>query len=174
MNNTVLRVGFVVGLAALAVTVGLIVASRGTEEVAAGAAAHTGGVTPAVYIKFEGLDGEAQDKVHLGWSNIRSFDQVITGPTAGSVGSTRTVARAVHDPLLVVKELDMASPKLAEACLKGEILPSVQIHVAKEIADGGQVTYYTYELKNVLISSYSVGGSSMPEGVPLESVTLNF
>ena len=76
--------------------------------------------------------------------------------------------------LLVVKELDMASPKLAEACLKGEILPSVQIHVAKEIADGGQVTYYTYELKNVLISSYSVGGSSMPEGVPLESVTLNF
>jgi len=36
------------------------------------------------------------------------------------------------------------------------------------------VTYYAYELKNVLVTSYSVGGSGQSDDVPMEQFSLNY
>ena len=40
--------------------------------------------------------------------------------------------------------------------------------------DSGRVTYYRYELKNVLVTSYNVSGSGQSEDVPMEDFSLNF
>ncbi|MDI9446743.1 MAG: type VI secretion system tube protein Hcp, partial [Planctomycetota bacterium] len=43
----------------------------------------------AAYIKFDGVDGEAQDAQHKNWSDILSFSQGIRVPGGGQTGPTR-------------------------------------------------------------------------------------
>ncbi len=128
----------------------------------------------AAFIKFEGCDGEAQDKDHKGWSDILSFNQGITQPGGGATGPTRRRGDVVLDDIAVTKELDKSSPKIAESMCKGKVWPKVEIHLTASYTDAGRVTYYAYELKNALVTSYNIGGSGQAEDVPTEELSLNF
>ena len=127
----------------------------------------------AGYIKFDGVDGEAQDKDHKNWSDIMSFGQAIHKPGSGT-GPTRRRGDVVLEDLLVTKELDKASPKLAEAVCKGRVFPKVEIHVTASYTDAGRVTFYAYELTNVQVINYNISGQSQGDAPPMEDVTLNF
>lgn len=127
----------------------------------------------AAYIKFDGIDGEAQDKDHKGWSDVTSFNQVIHKPGHGT-GATRRRGDVVLEDILVVKELDKASPKLAERVCNGKVFPKVEIHLTASYTDTGRVTYYAYELKNVQVVNYSIGGAGQSDEVPMEEISLNF
>jgi type VI secretion system secreted protein Hcp len=128
----------------------------------------------AGFIKFDGVQGEAQDKDHKGWSDILSFSQGIHQPGGSATGPTRRRGDVVLDDVQVVKELDKASPKLAESMCKGKVYPKVEIHVTASYTDKGRQTYYAYELKNVLVTSYNVSGSGQAEEPPTEQFSLNF
>lgn len=128
----------------------------------------------AAYIKFDGVDGEAQDKDHKNWSDLLSFSQAVTQPGGGSTGPTRRRADVIMDDLQCVKELDKSSPKIAESVCKGKIYPKVEIHMTASTTDAGRVTYYAYELKNVMVTSYNIGGDGQSETVPTETFSLNF
>jgi len=111
------------------------------------------------FIKFDGLDGEAQDAAHKNWSDLVAFSQVIRQPDSPSASAAgRSTGGVIAEDIAVIKVLDKASPKLAEATLKGKVFMRVEIHVTRDYADSGRVVYYAYELKNVLITSYQVGG----------------
>lgn len=127
----------------------------------------------AGYIKFDGVDGESLDKDHSKWSDIESFNQVVHKPGTGT-GVARRRGDVVLDDILVVKALDKASPKLAESVCKGKVFPKVEIHITRSYEDAGRVTYYAYELKNVQVVNYSVGGATQAQQQPLEEVSLNF
>lgn len=128
----------------------------------------------AAYIKFDGVDGEAQDKDHKGWSDLGSFQQGITQPGRGATGATRRRGDVIMDDVVCTKEMDKASPKLAEAICKGRVFKDVQIHCTASTTDAGRVTYYQYDLTNVMVTSYDVSGSGQSEDVPMESFSLNF
>lgn len=128
----------------------------------------------AAFIKFDGVDGEAQDKSHKGWSDILSFSQGLSQPGAGATGPTRRRGDVIVHDIQVTKELDKASCKLAESICLGKVFPKVEIHLTASYTDAGRVTYYAYELKKVLVTSYNVGGSGQSEDVPTESFSLNF
>jgi len=127
----------------------------------------------AAYIKFDGIEGEAQDKDHKGWSDLASFNQALHKPGAGT-GATRRRGDVILEDIALVKELDKASPKLAESVCKGKVFPKVEIHVTASYTDSGRVTYYAYELTNVQVVSYNISGSGQSEDVPVEDVSLNF
>ena len=127
----------------------------------------------AAYIKFDGVDGEAQDKDHGTWSDLSSFSQAIHKPGSGT-GATRRRGDVILDDIVCVKELDKSSPKIAEALCKGNVFPKVEIHLTASYTDTGRVTYYAYELKNVQITSYSISGSGQSEDIPTEEMSLNF
>ena len=124
-----------------------------------------------MFIKFEGVDGEVQSGSYRGWCNALSFSQGQSLPDGGA-GTTRQRANVVFEDIVVVKELDKASPKLAEAVCKGTVFPKVEIHLTRSYT--GLVTYYAYELKNVLIVGYRIGGSGYSEHVPTEELSLSF
>jgi type VI secretion system secreted protein Hcp len=126
----------------------------------------------AAYIKFDGVDGEAQDRDHRSWSDLISFSQSQLVPTNAATG--RATGRVVFEDIVVTKELDKASPKLAEAVAKGKVFPTVVIHWARVVPGGTTQTYYSYELKNVQVTSYSIGGSAPSDSVPTETLSLNF
>ena len=126
----------------------------------------------AAYIKFDGVDGECLDKDHGGWSDILSFSQGVHQPGGGATGATRRRGSTVLEDIQCVKELDKASPKIAESVCNGKVYPKVEIDVTASYTDEGRVTYYRYELTNVMVSSYNISGSS--QGVPTENFSFNF
>lgn len=128
----------------------------------------------AAYIKFDGVDGEAQDKDHKNWSDILSFSQGILQPGSGATGATRRRGDVILEDIRVTKELDKASPKIAESVCKGKVFPKVEIHLTASYTDAGRVPYFKYDLKNVLVTSYNVSGSAQSEAVPTEDFSLNF
>lgn len=128
----------------------------------------------AAYIKFDGVDGECKDKDHKGWSDLASFSQALHQPGGGATGATRRRGDVIMDDLTCSKELDKASPKIAEAVAKGRVFPKVEIDLTASYTDSGRVTYYKYELTNVLVTSYNIGGAGQAEDVPMEDFSLNF
>jgi type VI secretion system secreted protein Hcp len=139
---------------------GVIIAPPTTTTAAAG------------FIKFDGVDGESQDTDHRTWSDLLSFSQGQFVPVDAATGRAR--GGVVFEDIVVTKELDKASPKLAEAVCKGQVFPNVQIHWTRAVAGGARQTYYAYELKNVQITSYSIGGSAQSDTAPTEQISLNF
>ena len=128
----------------------------------------------AAYIKFESVEGEAQDKDHKGWSDLATFSQGMEKPGGGATGPTRRRGDVVLNDIVCTKELDKASPKLAEAVCKAKVFPKVEIHVTAGGTGAGRVTYYAYALKNCMVTSYNVSGSGQSEEVPTEEFALNF
>ena len=128
----------------------------------------------AAYIKFDGVDGEAQDDKHKNWSDLVSFSQAIHKPGGGATGQSRRRGDVILEDIVCTKELDKASPKIAESVCKGKVFPKVEIHLTASYTDAGRVTYYAYELKNVQVVNYAIGGSGQSEEVPLEEMSLNF
>ena len=127
-----------------------------------------------MFIKFDGVDGEVQSGNYRGWCNALSFSQGQSLPDGIITGPTRQRGNVVFEDIVVIKELDKASPKLAEAVCKGKAFPKVEIHLTTTSTDAGNVTYYAYELKNVLIVGYRIGGSGYSEHVPTEKISLSF
>ena len=95
-------------------------------------------------------------------------------PGGGATGATRRRGDVILDDITCSKELDKASPKIAESVCKGKVYPKVEIDVTASYTDSGRVTYYRYELKNVLVTSYTCCGSGQSEDAPMEDFTLNF
>jgi type VI secretion system secreted protein Hcp len=115
----------------------------------------------AGYIKFDGVDGESTDKDHKDWIILLSFSQ----GTGMQEDSATTRDQYEVSDIIVVKELDKSSPKLAESIAKGKVFPKVEIHL-----DSGKETYYAYELTNVMITSYSISWTG--NDVPTEEFSL--
>ncbi len=126
------------------------------------------------FLKFDGVEGESKDKNHEKWSRIESFGQGMTQPGGGATGATRRRGSVIMDDIAVSKEMDKASPKIAEALCTGKVFPKVEIHLVANYGGEDRQTYYAYELKNVLVTGYNVGGSAQAEDVPMEDFTLNF
>jgi type VI secretion system secreted protein Hcp len=128
----------------------------------------------AAYISFGDFKGECQDKDHKGWSDLVSFGQSIHQPGGSATGAARRRGDVVLEDITCTKELDKTSPQIAEAVCKGKVFPKVEIHMTASYTDQGRQTYYSYELKNCLVTSYNVSGSGQSEDVPMEDFTLNF
>ncbi len=128
--------------------------------------------TDPMFVKYDGVDGESPDKAHKGWSDILSFSQAHEAGESGA-GSALRLATCVFEDLVVVKEIDKSSPKLAEAVCKGKVFPKVEIHAARP-AGGVDQVYLRYELTNVRISRYHLSGSSLSDALPTEEISLSF
>jgi len=120
----------------------------------------------AGFIKFDGVDGESQDDKHVKWIDVLSFSQTISREKSSSVSARASGGPVFHD-IVVVKELDKSSPKLAESVAIGKVFPKVEIHLTSSAG-----TYYTYELTNVMVTSYSISGDA--DDRPTEEISLNF
>jgi type VI secretion system secreted protein Hcp len=118
--------------------------------------ASTSEVTMAAFIKFEGIDGETKDKNHQNWSDVFSISQNIRNQGVSSLGKGR--GDTIFEPIAIDKLLDKASPKIAEALANGKVISKVQIHITGNIVDEARSTYLAYELRNVRIGGYSLGG----------------
>ncbi|MDC0268245.1 type VI secretion system tube protein Hcp [bacterium] len=132
------------------------------------------GANASAYMKIDGIDGEAVDKDHKGWSDIMTFEQGLRKQVASTGGKKgKRPSTASWSNVIVTKELDKSSPKMALAVASGRVIPWVVLDVTASLEEGGEIAYYRYELKNVQVTSYKVGGTH-ENMLPVESFSLNF
>lgn len=133
----------------------------------AGYHAHAG-----AFIKFDGIDGEATDTRHKNWSDLQSVSFGIK--VEADTGAGGMTSRPVAGEVKCVKVLDKSSPLLMRRLVLGELIPALTIEFTRSTAAGNE-PYLKYELKNVLISSYSVSpGGAGGDAVPTETLSLNY
>jgi type VI secretion system secreted protein Hcp len=127
----------------------------------------------ALFIKFDGVDGEANDKDHKAWSDLLSMSWGLHKAGGGETGQSRRRGVATVQDVTCMKEGDKASPKLAESVLSGKVFPKVEIHNTATYGEA-RATYLKYELKNVMVSSYATSSAGGGDAKPTESLSLNF
>ena len=127
----------------------------------------------AGFVKFDGVDGESKDKGHADWCDLVNFSHGYV-KSGGGTGSKRRRGDVQISDFNLRVDIDKAAPKLGEAALSGKVFPKVEIHVTASYTDAGRVTFYAYELKNVQIAHYQVGGDTDGDGIPEIAMSLNF
>ncbi len=131
-----------------------------------------------MFLKIDGIDGEASDEAHSDWIDVLSVDWGARADPArpttpapqrrGGDGARRPTRMEIGNVVLT-KSYDASSPSLALACAKGTHIPSLVLELTSSEADGSR--YVRYELQDVIISSYSIDATG---DRPTESVTFNF
>jgi type VI secretion system secreted protein Hcp len=125
----------------------------------------------AIYLKYDGIDGEATHSDHTKWIDITSMQFGIGRAISTPAGSTanREASEPSVSEITVTKSMDGSSPKLFTESATGNVSKVVKIDLVSTGSPGN--TYVTYTLTNTLVSGYSVstGGDR-----PTESVTLSF
>lgn len=118
-------------------------------------------------VKGESTKEGFKDKIEL-----LSFSHGVAMQITGDIGnSERTSGKPNHQDMTVTKYLDRASPLLNQSCCEGKSFPQVDIIIGRD--DHGSVAELVrYTMKNVIISSISIGGGGGDK--PVETVTLNY
>ncbi len=128
----------------------------------------------AVFAKYDGLDGESQDADHDKWIDVLSVDWGAHKPGGGATGQSRRRGAAIVEDLVLTMEYEKSSPKLLEKCLRGEVIPQLEIEQTATYG-GARAVYLRYELKNVMITSFHTNASGNDEaGPPTVVVGNNF
>lgn len=127
-----------------------------------------------MFLKLEGpdIEGESQDRAHsreidvLAWSwGGSNSGSLHTGPGGGAAG------RASFQDLSITKYVDSSTVDLIKLLATGERVTRATLTVRK--AGQSPVEYILVELKPVIVTSVSTGGSGGEDRLT-ENVTLNF
>jgi type VI secretion system secreted protein Hcp len=116
--------------------------------------------------------GESSDSELTGNIAIKSFDfGVSNNSSISSDKSGSGTGKPTLSGFNFTKFVDNASPDLHQACCLGAHFDTAQINVRK--SGSGQEPYFTVDLTEVYVSSYSCNGSEGSE-IPFESVGLTY
>ncbi|ALM53982.1 Hcp family type VI secretion system effector [Halomonas huangheensis] len=110
------------------------------------------------YLKIDGIPGESLDANHTDWIELLSFEfgaSQATSATASSAGGA-SAERVNLSEFAISKFIDKASPKLFEACCRGQHIKEVVLQVHR--AGGDQVRYLEVRLEEVIVSSTGMEG----------------
>lgn len=120
------------------------------------------------FLKIDGVDGESADSKHKGEIDIKSWSWGAS-QSSTSVGGGGGAGKVSMQDFTFTKHVDKSTPKLFEALATGKHLKE-----AKFVVRGSSATeYLTITLSDVIVTSYSTGGSSGDDR-PMEEISLNF
>jgi type VI secretion system secreted protein Hcp len=124
------------------------------------------------FLKIDGIKGETTDKAHPDEIEVLSFSWGVSNTGSASTGGGAGAGKAVAQDFSFSTNLSKASPSLMLACATGRHFPTATLTCRK--AGGSQVEFLKIKLTEVLVSSYSIGGSEEGADVPSDNFSLNF
>jgi type VI secretion system secreted protein Hcp len=117
--------------------------------------------TAAIYMKYDGIDGDVTAVGHENWIEILSFSWGVTNDGSGSQANDVSVQQT----------LNKASPKLLQAALSGSPIEWALMDFVNPNTLDPSTPYLQYKFEDVLISGYSISSGG---DLPTESLSLNF
>jgi type VI secretion system secreted protein Hcp len=124
-----------------------------------------------MFIKIDGVSGEAQDKAHKDEIDVLAWSWGASNSGSAHVGGGSGSGKVNVQDLSFTKYIDKSSPDLMLACCNGKHYDTATLVVRK--AGEKPLEYLTITMTEVLISSISTGGSGGEDRLT-ENVTLNF
>ena len=125
-----------------------------------------------IYMRFEGIEGQVTTKGFEKWTELLSSSIGISRhTTTGAGGKAREGAHPEISEIQISKHFDKATPKILQEAVAGTFDKKVDIKWTTTTSKKVE-TYFHVELKDAGITSYQQ--SAGPDGVPMESLTLNF
>ena len=129
------------------------------------------------FLKIDGIEGESSDKTHKGEIEIESFSWGAANTGTGSVGGGAGAGKVSFQDFHFTMPISKASPALMQACATGKHFPTATLTCRK--AGGSQVEFLKIKLADILVSSYSNGGSNgvdikQDELPVVDQLSLNF
>ena len=125
----------------------------------------------AIYLKVDGITGDATDANHTDWIALDSFQFGTSRQVSARVGAStvREFSQPSLSDITVSKPLDKSSGGLFREAVVGNQGKTYTIEVTST-GEGGQILL-TYTLTNVMVSNYHIssGGDR-----PIESISLNY
>jgi type VI secretion system secreted protein Hcp len=123
------------------------------------------------FLEIDTIKGESTDSKHTGAIDIESWSFGASQSGSMAMGGGGGAGKVSMQDFTFTKSLDKSSPKLFEALATGQHLKEAKLVLRS--AGGSQLEYLVITFSDVLISSYSTGGSSGDDR-PTESVSFNF
>jgi len=126
----------------------------------------------AIYMKFGPIDGQVTTTGFEKWIELLSTSLGISRhTTTGAGGKAREGAHPEIQEIHISKHFDKATPKILQDSVAGTFEHKVDIKWTTTTKNKVE-TYFQVELADCGITSYQQ--SAGPDGVPMESLTLNF
>ena len=133
----------------------------------------------AIYMKFDGIDGQVTTKGYEKWIELESFQQNIQRDTknpsgGGAGGSARKSSAPKISGITVTKLFDKASTKIIQEAVAGTFEKKAEI-VWTTTSKNQTDTFLTVTLTDCGITSYDMGSRGGDgQSQPTEFITLNF
>jgi type VI secretion system secreted protein Hcp len=126
-----------------------------------------------MFLELEGIKGETADKTFksknamdiLAWSWGLSNSGTFHSGTGGGAG------KANFQDISITKYIDLATPNLMLYCSNGKHITKGTLTIRK--AGENPLEYLKISLNNILVTSYSTGGSGGEDRLT-ENISLNF
>jgi type VI secretion system secreted protein Hcp len=124
-----------------------------------------------LFLKLDGIPGESLDLKHKGEIDLESFSWGETNRAKPASGGGGGAGKVEIQDLHFVTRVNKASPVLLLSCASGKHIKEAILTARKAGKD--QHEYLVFKFKDVLISSYQIGGAEAGD-VPMEQVSFNF
>lgn len=125
-----------------------------------------------IFLKLDGIEGESRDSKHEKEIDVTSWSWGMTQSGTTHQGSGGGSGKVAVQDLHITKYLDKSSPTLALFCCNGKHVSKGTLTVRKAGGDN-PVEYLKLDLEEIIITSYSTGGSGHDDRVS-ENISLNF
>jgi type VI secretion system secreted protein Hcp len=123
------------------------------------------------FIKVDAIKGEAKDKGHVDEIKIHSWSWGASQVTSVSGSGGSGAGKASLAEISIMKDYDMASPKLFEALLKGTHIKTVDLTAQKATGADSGTPFLIIKLTECYCTSQQVSGSSE---IPSESISFSY
>jgi type VI secretion system secreted protein Hcp len=124
-----------------------------------------------IFLKIDGVDGGSQSEKFVKWITLESFSWGEAQVLANNSDGVAT-GKPQAGPLKAAGPVQQSSPKLMLACATGTHFIKVQLVVIN--TRNNTSPFLKFELEDVLVSSYEVGGNANSNQLPLDNFSLNF
>jgi type VI secretion system secreted protein Hcp len=124
------------------------------------------------FLKLTAIDGESKDFKHKNEIDVESWSWSETNMGTHAHGGGGGAGKVQMNDFHFVMRHNKASPKLLLACATGEHIAEAKLTCRK--AGGKQEEFLLVTMKDVLVSSYSTGGSAHGEVLPMDQISINF
>lgn len=130
-----------------------------------------------IFIKIDTVPGESADAKHKDWIEVSSFSHEVSIPSdtasTGGGGVMQRSTKPDHGAVVIVKQMDKASPKLLYGVSAGTRFKDVTIDLCRTTGD--KAIFAQYKLSDVIVTALKPAGSAQSsDSVPTESVSFNY
>lgn len=126
-----------------------------------------------IHLKIEGIDGESQNSYHPNEIDVLNWSWGLTQSGTSHLGPGAGSGKVNVNDMHFSKYVDKSTANLIKSACLGTHIASATLTVSKAGGDA-PVDYVKIDFKEVLVSSYSTGGSADGLDRVVEQISFNF